>query len=85
MSSLGWRAASSRRLGTRCDSNTVLLYRKYIVIASAVKQDARQQRNLGAVDVELTPAGLAEIETACSSIRISGERYGESSAKLIDR
>jgi aryl-alcohol dehydrogenase-like predicted oxidoreductase len=63
----------------------LLAQKPWIVPIPGTSKLERLKENLGAVDVELNPADLAEIETACSSIRISGERYGESSAKLIDR
>ena len=63
----------------------LLAQKPWIVPIPGTSKLERLKENLGAVNVELTPADLAEIETACSNIKITGERYGESSAKLIDR
>jgi aryl-alcohol dehydrogenase-like predicted oxidoreductase len=45
----------------------------------------RLEENLGAVAIELTPDDLREIETAASRITVLGERYSESSERMIDR
>jgi aryl-alcohol dehydrogenase-like predicted oxidoreductase len=63
----------------------LLAQKPWIVPIPGTTKLERLTENLGAIDVALTPADLAEIETACSNIKISGERYGESSARLIDR
>jgi aryl-alcohol dehydrogenase-like predicted oxidoreductase len=44
-----------------------------------------KEENLHAVDVELTPDDLQEIESAAAQITIHGERYSESSQRMIDR
>jgi hypothetical protein len=45
----------------------------------------RLEENLGAVDVELTPDDLREIESTAAQITIHGDRYSESSQRMIDR
>lgn len=44
----------------------------------------RLEENVGATSVELKYADLQEIETAASNITIQGNRYPESSQKMID-
>jgi len=63
----------------------LLAQKPWIVPIPGTTKPERLTENLGAIDVALTPADLAEIEAACSNIKISGERYGENSARLIDR
>ena len=41
--------------------------------------------NLGAMNVELTPDHLREIEGAASAIAVQGARYSEGSQRMIDR
>ena len=45
----------------------------------------RLDENLGAVDVELTPDDLREIERAAAQITVQGARYSEGSQRMIDR
>jgi len=45
----------------------------------------RLEENLGAVDIELTPDDLQEIEKLSSQITVYGARYSESSQRMIDR
>ena len=45
----------------------------------------RLEENIGAVDVELTPEDLREIDGATSQIDVLGERYSESLQKLVNR
>jgi aryl-alcohol dehydrogenase-like predicted oxidoreductase len=45
----------------------------------------RLEENLGAVNVELTPDDLREIEEASAQIAIRGERYSEAGQRMIDR
>jgi len=45
----------------------------------------RLEENLGAVDIELTPDDLQEIEKLSSKIKVHGARYSESSQRMIDR
>ena len=41
--------------------------------------------NLGAIDVQLTPAELREIETALSKIKVHGGRMNEEQMKVVDQ
>ncbi len=40
--------------------------------------------NLGAIEVQLTPADLSEIETACSGITVHGGRMNEAQMDYVD-
>jgi aryl-alcohol dehydrogenase-like predicted oxidoreductase len=46
---------------------------------------ARVEENIGAVEVELTPDDLREIESAVSQIAVQGARYSEGAQRLINR
>jgi aryl-alcohol dehydrogenase-like predicted oxidoreductase len=63
----------------------LLAQKPWIVPIPGTTKTERLNENLGAAHVTLTPEELTEIISASSGIKIVGERYGESSAKLIDR
>jgi len=63
----------------------LLAQKSWIVPIPGTTKLNRLEENIGAVDVELTTEDLKEIETASSKITIQGERYSESSQRLIDR
>jgi aryl-alcohol dehydrogenase-like predicted oxidoreductase len=63
----------------------LLAQKPWIVPIPGTTKLERLIENLGAVHVTLTPEELTEIESACSKIQVQGDRYSESSAKLIDR
>ena len=63
-----------------------LLTRKpWIVPIPGTTKLHRLEENVGAAAVELTPSDLGEIESAAARITIQGQRYSESSQRLIDR
>jgi len=45
----------------------------------------RLKENIGAVEVELTPDDLREIDNATSQITVQGARYPESLQRLVGR
>ena len=63
----------------------LLAQKPWIVPIPGTTKPDRLNENLGAVRVTFTPEELTEIRSACSAIKLTGERYGESSARLIDR
>ena len=63
----------------------LLAQRPWIVPIPGTTKIRRLEENLGAVDVELTPDDLREIESALSTIEVRGHRYGEGSQKMVDR
>jgi aryl-alcohol dehydrogenase-like predicted oxidoreductase len=63
----------------------LLAQKPWIVPIPGTTKLERLIENIGAVQVILTPQELTEIESACSKIQVQGDRYSESSAKLIDR
>jgi aryl-alcohol dehydrogenase-like predicted oxidoreductase len=63
-----------------------LLARKpWIVPIPGTTKLHRLEENLGGADVALTAGDLREIEQAASRITVHGERYPESSQRMIDR
>ena len=63
-----------------------LLTRKpWIVPIPGTTKLHRLEENIGAAALELTPRDLREIESAAARITIQGQRYSESSQRLIDR
>jgi len=63
----------------------VLAQKPWIVPIPGTTKLHRLEENLGAVDVELTPDDLREIESSAAQIMIHGDRYSESSQRMIDR
>jgi aryl-alcohol dehydrogenase-like predicted oxidoreductase len=62
-----------------------LLARKpWIVPIPGTTKLHRLTENIGATKIELTQEDLAEIEAIVSKIKIQGQRYSESSQKMID-
>ncbi len=63
----------------------VLAQKPWIVPIPGTTKLHRLEENLHAVDVELTPDDLREINTAAAQITIHGNRYSEGSQRMIDR
>ena len=63
----------------------LLAQKPWIVPIPGTTKLSRLEENLGAVDVELTPDDLREIEGAASKITVRAARYSESSQRMIDR
>ena len=78
-------AATKRVTPAQVALGWLLAQKPWIVPIPGTTKLERLIENLGAVQVTLTPEELTEVNSASSSIKIVGERYGESSAKLIDR
>jgi aryl-alcohol dehydrogenase-like predicted oxidoreductase len=63
-----------------------LLSRKpWIVPIPGTTQLRRLEENLGAVDVTLTADDLDDIEQALETISVEGDRYNESTQRMVDR
>jgi len=63
----------------------LLAQKPWIVPIPGTTKLHRLKENLGALDVELTPGELKEINTASAKITVQGDRYSGGSAKLINR
>ncbi|KPK87292.1 MAG: aldehyde oxidase, partial [Bacteroides sp. SM23_62_1] len=63
----------------------LLAQKKWIVPIPGTRKLDRLYENLGAVEIELTSEDLNLINIAASKIKIQGDRYPETHAKLIDR
>ena len=63
----------------------LLAQKPWIVPIPGTTKLARLDENIGATTVELTSEDLLEINTAESKIKVQGDRYSESAAKLINR
>jgi len=60
----------------------LLAQKPWIVPIPGTTKLARFEENIGAVNVELTPSDLREIESAASKITVQGARYPENLEKL---
>jgi aryl-alcohol dehydrogenase-like predicted oxidoreductase len=63
----------------------VLAQKPWIVPIPGTTKLHRLEENLAAVTVELTAGDLREIDAAVSLVPVHGDRYSESSQKMIDR
>ncbi len=63
----------------------LLAQRPWIVPIPGTTKLHRLEENIGAVEVELTPGDLAEIEDAASKIKLQGDRYPEHLERLTNR
>jgi len=63
----------------------LLAQKPWIVPIPGTTKLERLDENLGAVSLELSPAELAEIESAINKITIQGSRYPDSVSKLVNR
>ncbi|MCC7162688.1 MAG: aldo/keto reductase [Anaerolineae bacterium] len=63
----------------------VLAQKPWIMPIPGTTKLHRLEENLGAVNVELSPDDLAEIERSASEISVQGHRYGDASQRMIDR
>jgi aryl-alcohol dehydrogenase-like predicted oxidoreductase len=63
----------------------VLAQKPWIVPIPGTTKLHRLNENIGAVDVELTPDDLREIDSATSQITVQGARYPENLQRLVGR
>ncbi len=63
----------------------LLAQKPWIVPIPGTTNVHRLDENIGAVDVDLTPDDLREIETASSGIKVQGERYPEKLEAMTGR
>jgi aryl-alcohol dehydrogenase-like predicted oxidoreductase len=63
----------------------LLAHKPWIVPIPGTRKPERLEENIGAAEVELTPADLREINDAASKIEIQGNRYPDSAARLVGK
>ena len=63
----------------------LLAQKPWIVPIPGTTKLHRLEENLGAINVELSPEEVRQIETAASKIPVRGERYPESAQRMINR
>jgi aryl-alcohol dehydrogenase-like predicted oxidoreductase len=63
----------------------LLAQKPWIVPIPGTTKLHRLEENIGAVNVELTPEDLRQIDNAASKIRVQGARYPEELQKLVGR
>ena len=63
----------------------LLAQRPWIVPIPGTTKLKRLKENIGAVELELTPDDLREIETASSEIKVQGARYPEKLEAMTGR
>jgi aryl-alcohol dehydrogenase-like predicted oxidoreductase len=78
-------AADKRATPAQIALAWLLAQQPWIVPIPGTTKLHRLEENLGALNVELTPEDLREINEASATITIHGARYSEGSQKMIDR
>ena len=80
------RAIAIRKNGTPAQIALawLLAQKRWIVPIPGTRKLERLEENLGAVNIELTPGDLREIDAAYSKIKVQGARLSEEHMKLID-
>jgi len=63
----------------------LLAQQPWIVPIPGTRRTSRLVENLGAVDVELSPEDLAELDHASTSVQVQGDRYNAAMQQMIDR
>src|SRR5579864_3514707 len=63
----------------------LLAQNPFIVPIPGTRNIAHLNENLGAINVQLTPADLGEIDTAFSKIKVHGGRMNEEQMKVVDK
>jgi len=63
----------------------LLAQKPWIVPIPGTTKLHRLEENIGAVNIELSPADLRELETAASKIAVQGARYPEELQKMVGR
>jgi aryl-alcohol dehydrogenase-like predicted oxidoreductase len=63
----------------------LLVQKPWIVPIPGTTKLHRLEENIGAVNVELTPDDLQEIETAAAKIQVQGARYPEEMERMTGR
>jgi aryl-alcohol dehydrogenase-like predicted oxidoreductase len=63
----------------------ILAQKRWIVPIPGTTKVPRLEENLGAVNIELSPDDLRELEAAASKIPVQGARYPEALQKLVGR
>jgi len=63
----------------------LLAQKPWIVPIPGTTKPHRLEENIGAVNVELSPVDLRELDTAASKIAVQGARYPEELQKMVGR
>jgi len=62
-----------------------LAQKPFIVPIPGTRNIDHLNENLGAIDIQLTPGDLREIDTAVSKIKVHGGRMNEQQMKVVDQ
>ena len=63
----------------------LLAQKPFIVPIPGTRNIDHLNENAGAIDVQLTPSDLREIDTAVSEIKVHGGRMNEEQMKVVDQ
>ena len=63
----------------------LLAQKPFIVPIPGTRNIDHLNENLGAINVQLTPADLREIDTAISKVKVQGGRMNEEQMKVVDQ
>jgi aryl-alcohol dehydrogenase-like predicted oxidoreductase len=63
----------------------LLAQKPFIVSIPGTRNIDHLSENLGAINVQLTPSDLREIDTSVSKIKVQGGRMNEEQMKVVDQ
>lgn len=63
----------------------LLAQKPFIVPIPGTRNIGHLNENLGAINIQLSPADLREIDTAVSKIKVHGGRMNEEQMKVVDQ
>jgi len=82
---LGRIAARKKATPAQIALAWLLAQKPWIVPIPGTRKPSRLEENIGAAEIELTPADLREIDAAASTIAVQGARYPENLEQMTGR
>ena len=82
---IGWFAKKKHATPAQISLAWLLAQKSFIVPLPRTRNIDHLNENLGAINVQLAPADLREIDTAVSKIKVQGGRMNEEQMKVVDQ
>jgi len=82
---IGWFAKKKHATPAQISLAWLLAQKSFIVPLPRTRNIDHLNENLGAINVQLAPADLLEIDTAVSKIKVQGGRMNEEQMKVVDQ
>ena len=82
---IGWFAKKKHATPAQISLAWLLAQKSFIVPLPRTRNIDHLNENLGAINVQLAPADLREIDTAVSKIKVQGGRMNQEQMKVVDQ